>query len=174
MARTLLETSSVPCREVDAKVARSHEIGAKYTDDTAKKNVERNQGVKLLTESSNGSRGRRDRWQPRGAPRPERCRGGVLCLRAGASVAAGATGGGGVVRERVDGDGDLHALQAEAVAADEEVAAGLRERDEVLPGGPVAGDPVHGAVVVPRLVHLEHVVRPLLVPERCTRRCVVS
>jgi len=72
------------------------------------------------------------------------------------------------VPERVDGDGDLHALQAEAVAADEVVAAGLGERDEVLAGGPVAGDPVHGAVVVPRLVHLEHVVRPLLVPERCT------
>lgn len=66
----------------------------------------------------------------------------------------------------MDGDGDLHALQAEAVAADEVVAAGLGERDEVLAGGPVSGDPVHGAVVVPRLVHLEHVVRPLLVPER--------
>lgn len=74
----------------------------------------------------------------------------------------------GGVRERVDGDGDLHAGLAEAIAADEEVAARVGERDEVLAGCPVAGDPVHGAVVVPRLVHLEHVVRPLLVPERCT------
>lgn len=72
---------------------------------------------------------------------------------------------GGVAGGRVDGDDDLHAGLAEAVAADEEVAAGLLERDEVLAGGPVAG--VHGAVVVPRRVHLEHVVRPLLVPERC-------
>jgi len=119
---------------------------------------------KLLTEGTSGSCNDSDCCQPRGAPRPERRRGG-LSLRPGA--APGAIRG-GVVPERVDGDGDLHALQAEAVAADEVVAAGLGERDEVLAGGPVAGDPVHGAVVVPRLVHLEHVVRPLLVPERCT------
>lgn len=119
----------------------------------------------LLAESSHCSSGDCERRQPRGAPGPKR-RGGGLFLCAGTPTAAGALGG-GVVRQRVDGDGDLHALQAEAVAADEVVAAGLGERDEVLAGGPVAGDPGHGAVVVPRLVHLEHVVRPLLVPERC-------
>jgi len=121
-------------------------------------------GIKLLADSRHC--GDCERRQPRGAPGPKRRRGGLF-LCAGAPTGAGALGG-GVVRERVDGDGDLHALQAEAVAADEVVAAGLGERDEVLAGGPVAGDPGHGAVVVPRLVHLEHVVRPLLVPERCT------
>lgn len=118
----------------------------------------------LLAESSHS--GDCESRQPRGAPGPKR-RGGRLFQCAGAPTAVGALGG-GVVRERVDGDGDFHALQAESIAADEVVAAGLGERDEVLAGGPVAGDPGHGAVVVPRLVHLEHVVRPLLVPERCT------
>lgn len=78
----------------------------------------------------------------------------------------GWSGGGGV--EGVDdGDRDLHAAEAEAVAADEVVGLGLVEGDEVLAGAPVAGEAVHGAVVVPRLVHLEHVVHVLLVPEGC-------
>lgn len=141
----------------------THEMGAKGAKVTNKTKCSENLVIELLAESCRSeSEGR----QPSGAPRPERRRGGLF-LRPRAATAAGAIRG-GVVRQRVDGDGDLHALQAEAVAADEVVAAGLGERDEVLAGGPVAGDPVHGAVVVPRLVHLEHVVRPLLVPERCT------
>jgi hypothetical protein len=123
-------------------------------------------GIRLLAESSHCSCGDCERRQPRGAPGPKRRRGGLF-LCAGVRMAAGALGG-SVVRERVDSDGDLHALQAEAVAADKVVAAGGGEWDEVLAGGPVAGDPSHGAIVVPRLVHLEHVMRPLLIPERCT------
>jgi len=62
-------------------------------------------GIKLLTESTNGSCGDSDCRQPRGAPRPARRRGGSPCT-------SGAIGG-GVVPERVDGDDDLHALKAE-------------------------------------------------------------
>lgn len=83
----------------------------------------------------------------------------------------GGGGGGGVARggggrERKDADGDLHAAETQAVAADEVVGFGLVERDEVLAGAPVPGQPVHRAVVVPSLVHLEHVVHVLLVPKR--------
>lgn len=69
----------------------------------------------------------------------------------------------------MDGDGDLHSVLAVAVAADEVVGLGLVEEDEVLAGAPVSGEAVHGAVVVPRLVHLEHVELVLGVPERCDR-----
>lgn len=75
-----------------------------------------------------------------------------------------------VGRQGVDGDGDLHPAHAVTVAAYEVVGLGLVKQDEVLAGAPVSGEAVHGAVVVSDLVHLEHVVLALQVPERCKRR----
>lgn len=65
----------------------------------------------------------------------------------------------------MDGDGDLHPALTVTVAANEIVFLGFGEEDEVLAGGPVAGEAVHGAVVVAGLVHLEDVVLVLDVPE---------
>ncbi|ONK70469.1 uncharacterized protein A4U43_C05F34040 [Asparagus officinalis] len=48
----------------------------------------------------------------------------------------------------MDGDGDLHPALTVTVAANEIIFLGFGEEDEVLAGGPVAGEAVHGAVVV--------------------------
>lgn len=70
-------------------------------------------------------------------------------------------------RKGNDLDGDLHAGEAQAIAADEVIVSGSSQGDEILAGAPISGDPIHRAVVVTRPVHLEHVVRVLLVPESC-------
>lgn len=68
----------------------------------------------------------------------------------------------------MDKDGDLHSAEAAAIAADEVVALGLVEENEILAAAPISGGPLRRAVVVPRLVHLKHVVLRFLVPKRCT------
>lgn len=68
----------------------------------------------------------------------------------------------------MDEDGDLHAVEALAVPADEVVPLGLVEQDEVLAAAPVAGGSFGRAVVVACPVHSEHVVLVLLVPKRCS------
>lgn len=64
-------------------------------------------------------------------------------------------------------DGHLHAIKALTVPTYEVISLGLVEQDEVFTAGPVAGRTIRGAVVVTCLVHLEHVVLVLLVPECC-------
>lgn len=60
---------------------------------------------------------------------------------------------------------NLHAAEAAAISTDEVVPLGLIQQDEVFPAAPVSGGPLRRAVVVPRLVHLEHVVLCFLVPK---------
>nr|DAD27446.1 TPA_asm: hypothetical protein HUJ06_028913 [Nelumbo nucifera] len=69
-------------------------------------------------------------------------------------------------RERMNEDGDLHAVIA-TVGADEVITFRLVKRDEVLAAAPVPDSSVSGAVVVIRLVHFEHIVLVLLVPKSC-------
>lgn len=90
---------------------------------------------------------------------------GVGGVKRGGCGRGGGRGRGDV--EGVNNDGDLHAAEAVPVSADEVVGLGLVERDEVLAGAPVAGEAVHGAVVVAGPVHLENVVHLLLVPKGC-------
>lgn len=62
---------------------------------------------------------------------------------------------------------NLHAIQAATSAANEVIPLGLVQRNEVLSAAPVSGSPLRRAVVVPRPVHLEHVVLCFLVPKCC-------
>lgn len=63
----------------------------------------------------------------------------------------------------------LHPAEAAPIPTYEIVPLGLIQEDEVLAGGPVPGGAVGRAVIVARLVHLEHVVLGLLVPESCSK-----
>lgn len=70
-------------------------------------------------------------------------------------------------RQRMDKDRDLHAIVALPIATNEVIPLGLIEGDEVFATAPVPNCTVQGAVVIPCLVHFEHIVLVLLVPKRC-------
>lgn len=64
-------------------------------------------------------------------------------------------------------DRNLHSAITTTVATNEVVPLGLVEENEVFSAAPVSHSSFRGAVVVPRLVHFEHVVLHLLVPKCC-------
>jgi len=63
-------------------------------------------------------------------------------------------------------ESDLHPAVAPAPAVDVIVALRLVEEKEILAAAPVAEGVVHCAVIVARLIYLNHVVLILLVPKR--------
>ena len=67
----------------------------------------------------------------------------------------------------MDKYGDLHSIEALAIATNKVIPLGLIEGYEILAATPVANSPLCGAVVIASLVHLKHVVLGLLVPECC-------
>lgn len=65
---------------------------------------------------------------------------------------------------------DLHSTKALAVATNEVVSLGIIEEYEVLATAPVPYCTIQGAVVIPSLVYLEHIVLVLLVPKCCIQQ----
>jgi len=67
----------------------------------------------------------------------------------------------------MNNDRDLHSTEALAIPTNEVISLGLIQGYEILPTTPIPHCPFCGAVVIPSLVHLKHIVLVLLVPECC-------
>lgn len=67
----------------------------------------------------------------------------------------------------MDNNRDLHAIVALTIATNEVIPLGLIEGYEVFATAPVPYSTVQGAVVIPSLVYLEHIVLVLWVPKCC-------
>ena len=67
----------------------------------------------------------------------------------------------------MDENRDLHSIEALAIPTDEVVPLRVVERYEIFATSPIPQCSFGCAVVIPGLVHLEHIVLSLLIPKCC-------
>lgn len=76
----------------------------------------------------------------------------------------------GICRERLYQYRNFHTPKTKPITY-EIIPLGLVQGYEVFAGSPISGISIHGAVIIPRFVHLKHIVGVFLVPECCINAC---